>query len=192
MFDGFLGLETVHWGYRIHHFGYSFDIRFRVFSLRHRLILHFDFLVDYCWVGDSWLMMLDSSFWLCIRYPHCGIFPLFSEVPSCCWTVWLSLFIVIEMFDWFWPILYCTLDIHTGAYSPLHDEIMFGQRYIDGWSLLVVYLTTSTSDIILVYIPLSFARFVWAMVWGWMISVSCLPHDFDIGSYTRAYFPIFF
>ena len=31
-----------------HHFGYSFEIRFRVSSLSHRLILHFDFLADYC------------------------------------------------------------------------------------------------------------------------------------------------
>ena len=120
------------------------------------------------------------------------MFPLFSEVPSCYWTAWLFLSMVIEMFDWFWLILYCTSDIHTRAYSPLHDEIMFGQRYIDGWSLLVVYLTTSTSDIILGHIPLSFVRLVWAVVWGWMISVGCLPHDFDIGSYTGAYFPIFF
>ena len=120
------------------------------------------------------------------------MFPLFFGVPSCYWTIWLSLFMVIKMFDWFWWILYCTLDIHTRAYSPLHDEIMFGQWYIDGWSLLVVYLTTSTSDIILGHILLSFARFVWEMVWGWMISVGCLSHDFDIGSYTGAYFPIFF
>ena len=98
----------------------------------------------------------------------------------------------IKMFDWFWQILYCTSDIHTGAYSPLHDEIMFGQRYIDGWSLLVVYLMTLTSDIILKHIPLSFVRLVWAVVWGWMISVGCLSHDFDIGSYTGVYFPIFF
>ena len=33
--------------------------------------------------------------------------------------------------------------------------------------------------------------FVWAVVWGWMVSVGCLPHDFDIGSYTGAYFPHF-
>ena len=137
-------------------------------------------------------MMLDSSFWWCVRYPHWGIFPLFSEVSSCCWMIWLFLSMVIEMFDWFWLILYCTSVIHTGAYFPLHDEFMFGQRYIDGWSLLVVYLTTSTLDIILRHIPLSFTRFVWPLVWGWLISVGCLPHDFDIGSYTGAYFPIFF
>ena len=107
----------------------------------------FDFLADYCWVGDNLLMMLDSSFWLCVRYPHWGIFPIFSEVSSCYWMIWLFLSMVIEMFDWFWRILYCTSDIHIGAYSPLHDEIMFGQRYIDGWSLLVVYLITSTSYI---------------------------------------------
>ena len=115
------------WDCRIlHHFGYSFDSRFRVSSLRHRLILHSDFFADYCWVGDSWLMMLDSSFWLCIKYPHWGIFPLFSEVPSCCWMVWLSLFMVIEMFGRFWQILYYASDIHTGAYSPLIYKIFLG------------------------------------------------------------------
>ena len=31
-----------------HHFGYSFEIRFREPSLRYRLILHSDFLADYC------------------------------------------------------------------------------------------------------------------------------------------------
>ena len=142
-----------------HHFGYSFEIRFRVSPLRHWLTLHSDFLTDYCWVGDSWLMMLDSSFWLCIRYPHWGIFPIFSEVPNCCWTVWLSLFMVIEMFDWFWRILYYTSDIHTGAYPPIHDEIMLGQWYIDGWSLLVDYLMTLTSNIILRHIILFLVRF---------------------------------
>ena len=52
-----------------HHFDYSFEIRFRESSLGYWLILHSDFLADYCWVGDSWLMMLASSF-LCVRYPH--------------------------------------------------------------------------------------------------------------------------
>ena len=113
-----------------HPFGYSFEIRFRESSLRYRLILHPNFLADYCWVGDSRLMMLDSSFWLCVRYPHWGIFPLFSEVSSCCWMIWLFLSMVIEMFDWFWQILYCTSDIHPGTYSPFHDEIMLGQQYI--------------------------------------------------------------
>ena len=45
---------------------------------------------------------------------------------------------------------------------------------------------------ILGHIPLSFTRFVWAVVRGLMISVAYLPHDFDIWSYTEAYFPIFF
>ena len=31
-----------------HHFGYSFEIRFRVSPLRHWLTLHSDFLTDYC------------------------------------------------------------------------------------------------------------------------------------------------
>ena len=51
------------------------------------------------------------------------------------------------MFGWFWQTLYCKSDIHTGAYSPLLDEIVLGQWYEDGWSLFVVCLTISTSDI---------------------------------------------
>ena len=46
--------------------------------------------IDVWWIfefGDSSLMMLDSSFWLCIKYPHWDIFPPFSEVPSCCWMI---------------------------------------------------------------------------------------------------------
>ena len=110
-----------------------------------------------------------------------------------------------------------------------HTPLSLMRLCIDGWSLLVVYLTTSTSDIhIGAYSPFSLVRscsgngtsmddhcwlftsqlrhqipywgifpspwwdFVPAVVWGWMISVGCLPHDFDIGSYTAAYFPIFF
>ena len=74
--------------------------------------------------------------------------------------------------------------------SPWWDYV---RAAVYRWMIvLVVYLTTSTSDIILGHILLSFARFVWEMVWGWMISVGCLSHDFDIGSYTGAYFPIFF
>ena len=51
-----------------------------------------------------------------------------------------------------WSLLFVYLmtltpDIHTGAYSPLLDEIVFGQWYTDGWSLFVVYLMTLTSDI---------------------------------------------
>ena len=101
-----------------HHFGYSFKIRFRVSPLRHWLILHSDFLADYYWVGDSWLVMLDSSFCCALDIHTRAYFSFFSEVPSCCWVVWLPLFMVIKMFDGFWQILYCTSDIHTRAYSP--------------------------------------------------------------------------
>ena len=31
-----------------HHFGYSFEIRFREFSLRYWSVLYSDFLADYC------------------------------------------------------------------------------------------------------------------------------------------------
>ena len=65
------------WDYHIpHYLGYSFEIRFRVSPLRHWSILHSDFLADYYWVEDSWLMMLDSSFG-CASYIHTGAyFPL--------------------------------------------------------------------------------------------------------------------
>ena len=72
-----------------------------------------------------------------------------------------------------------------------HIPLSLMRLCIDGWSLLVVYLTTLTSGIILEHIPLSFVRLVWAVVWGWMIGIGYLPHDFDIRSYTKAYFPIF-
>ena len=108
------------------HFGYSFEIRFRVSPLRHWSIHHSDFLADYCWAEDSWLMMLDSSFG-CALYIHTRAYSLISsEIPSCCWMVWLSLFMVMEMFDWFWHILYCTSDIHTGAYSPSLMRLYLG------------------------------------------------------------------
>ena len=96
------------------------------------------------------------------------------------------------MFDWFWQILYCTSDIHTGAYSPLHDEIMLGQWYIDGWSLLVDYLMTSHQISYWSISPFSWWDFVCVMVWWWMISVGYLPHDFDIISHIGACFPTFF
>ena len=93
-------------------------------------------------------MISDSSFWLSIKYPYWGIFLyFFSEVPSCCWVVWLSLFMVIGMFDGSWQILYCTSDIRTKKYSSLLNEIVFGQWYEDEWSLLSVYLMNLTSDI---------------------------------------------
>ena len=62
------------WDYHIpHHFGYSFEIRFRVSPLRHWSIHHSDFLADYCWAEDSWLMMSDSSFG-CASYIHTGAY----------------------------------------------------------------------------------------------------------------------
>ena len=115
--------------------------------------------MDYCWVGDSWLVMLDSSFFCALDIHTRAYFSFFSEVPSCYWVVWLPLFMVIKMFDGFWQILYCTSDIHTRAYSPFLDEIVFGQWYENGWLVLVVYLTTSTSYIILGHIILSLMRF---------------------------------
>ena len=117
------------------------------------------------WSQFQWsIVELETVDWWCWIHPfdcasdiHIGAyFPFSLRFSSCCWMIWLFLSMIIEMFDCFLRILYCT------------------------------------SDIILGHIPLSFARFVWAVVWGWMISVGCLHHDFDIGSYIGAYFPIFF
>ena len=118
----FLGLETVHWGYRIHHFlvhqtstlghispsrdchiphhfGYSFEVGFRVSPLRHWSILYFDFLADYCWAEDSWLMILDSSFG-------------------------------------------CALYIHTGAYSPFLRDSYLLLYTVRGWMIIVSLFTS--------------------------------------------------
>ena len=115
-----------------------------------------DGLVDYCWAGDNWLMMLDLSF---------------------C----------------------CALNTHTRAYFHLSSRliVVFGQYdypcygYRDVWLIL-------TDSLLYIGYPywgiFSFPcqDFVCTVVWGWIIDVGYLPHDFDIGSYTRAYFPIFF
>ena len=78
------------WDYHIpHHFGYSFEIRFRVSTLGHWSILHSDFLADYCWAEDNWLMMLDSSFG-CALYIHTGAyspFPWDSYLLLCGMTI---------------------------------------------------------------------------------------------------------
>ena len=152
-------LETCFysWDYHIlHHFGYSFEVGFRVSHLRHWSVLYSDFLADYCWAEDSWLMMLDSLFGCALDIHTRAYPPLFSKISICYWTAWLSLFMVIEMFGWFWQTLYYALDYpHWGIFpSPWWDC-------------------------------------VWVVVRGWMIIVCCSPHDFDTGSYTGAYSPIF-
>ena len=164
------------WGHEIRRYLWQFSLgqafvdwlkysRYYVFSYgryfwKHllSLLLGILMLMDF-WVWRQFIDDIGFIILSCIRHPHWGIFPFFYKVPSCCWMVWLSLFTIIEMLDWFWQILYRTSNIHTRAYSSLLGEIMFRQRYIDGWSLLVVYLTTSTSDIILGHIPLSLVRF---------------------------------
>ena len=149
------------WDYHIpHYLGYSFEIRFRVSPSRHWSILHSDFLADYCWVEDSWLMMLDSSFG-CALDIHTRAYLLISLRFLVVLGYVAILFMVTEMLDGFWQILYCASDIHTGAYSPLLDEIVFGQWYEDGWSLFVVCLTTLTSDLILGHISPIFFEYPW-------------------------------
>ena len=65
-----------------------------------------------------------------------------------------------------WSLLFVylttsTSNIHTEAYSPLLDEIVFGQWYEDGWSLFVVRLMTLTSDLILGHIFPIFSEYPW-------------------------------
>ena len=139
------------WDYHVlHHFGYSFEVGFRVSPLRHWSVLHSDFLADYCWAEDSWLMMLDSSFG-------------------------------------------CASYIHTGAYSPFLRDSYLLLYTVRGWMIIVSLFASRLQHpiSILGHIPLSITRFIWAVIWGWMIGDDCLPHDFDIGSYTGAHFPHF-
>ena len=148
---------------------------------------------------DVWLMMSCSL--LCTRYPYWGIFPFCSEILSRGWVVWLSLILIIEMFDWCYQVidwcwqmsgwwchvLYYVPDVHTGSYSPLLDDI--AHRW-----MIIVSCLAHDSDII--YYTGAYCSpwwdFVCAVVWGWMIGVGYLPHDFEIRSYIGAYFPIFF
>ena len=92
------------------------------------------------------------------------------------------------MLGWRCHILYCVPYVHTGAYSTLLDEIVHS-----GWLLLVVYLMISTTDIHTRENSPPLNEIVFGVaVHRWMIIVGCLSHDFDIKSYTGAYFPIFF
>ena len=88
-------------------------------------------LIDF-WVWRQFIEDIGFVLWLCIIYSHWGIFPPSLEIPICYCAVWLSLFMVIEMFGWFWQTLYCTSDIHTRAYSPLLDEIVHRWMIIVG------------------------------------------------------------
>ena len=91
------------------------------------------------------------------------------------------------MLGWRCHILYCVPYVHTGAYSTLLDEIVHS-----GWLLLVVYLMISTTDIHTRENSPPLNEIVFGVaVHRWMIIVGCLSHDFDIKSYTGAYFPIF-
>ena len=159
--------------------------------LRHWSVLHSDFLADCCWAEDSWLMMLDSPFG-CALDIHTGAYPPFSEIPICYWTAWLSLFMVIEMFGCSWQTLYCALDYpHWGIFpSPWWDCVW---TVVRGWMIVVsLFASRLRRPIsILGHIPLSITRFIWVVIWGWMISVGWLAYDFDVRSYTGAYFPHF-
>ena len=136
-----------------HHFGYSFEIRFRVSPLRHWSILHSDFLADYCWAEDSWLMMLDSFFG-CAFDIHTGAYlplsPRFLVVFGLCG------YPIHGYRDAWWILigsLLCIRYPYWGIFpSPLRD--LFGQWYEDGWLMSVVDLMTLISDLILGYISL--------------------------------------
>ena len=124
------------WDYHIpHHFGYSFEIRFGVSSLRHWSIHHSDFLADYCWAEDSWLMMLDSSFG-CASYIHTGAYsPPSSEILIC----------YCIRYEDGWSLLVCSphdfdIRLSTLGHIPLSLMRLYlgsDMRMDDGWSLLV-------------------------------------------------------
>ena len=153
----------------------------------------------------SWRQSIDDIGFillLCIRYPHCGIFPLCYEILSRGWVMWLSLILIIEMFDWCYEeidwcwqmfgwrchVFYCVPNIHIGAYFPLFDEI------VHRWMIIVGCLPYDF-DIKYPYwgiFPSPWWYFVCAVVWRWIIGVVYLSHDLDIRSFTGAYFLIFF
>ena len=174
-----------------HHFGYSFEIRFREFSLRYWSVLYSDFLADYCWAEDSWLMMLDSLFG-CALDIHTGAYPPFF------WDSYLLLdgmTIFIHGYRDVWLILTDSLLYirypHWGILPPPWWDCIWA--VVRGW-MIIVYCLPHDFDIGYPYwgiFPSPWRDFVWVVVRGWMISVGCLPHDFDIGSYTGAYFPHF-
>ena len=91
------------------------------------------------------------------------------------------------MLGWRCHVLYCVLDVHTGAYSHILDEI------VHRWMIIVGCLSHDSDIIYYAGVYCSpWWDFLCAVVRGWMIGVGYLPHDFDIRSYTMAYFPIFF
>ena len=152
-----------------------------------------------------WLIDVDRclvvNVMLCTKYPYWGIFPLCFEILGHGWVVWLSLILIIEMFDWCYQVidwhwqmlgwrchvLYYVPNVHIGAYSPVLDEI------VHRWIIIVSCLPLDSN--IRYYIEAYYSPwwdFVCPVVRGWMIGVGYLPHDFDIRSYIRAYFLIFF
>ena len=87
----------------------------------------------------------------------------------------------------------CASYIHTGAYSPLLRDSYLLLYTIRGWMIIVSLFASRLRHpmSILGHIPLSIARFIRAVIWGWMIGVDCLAYDFDIRSHIGAYFPTF-
>ena len=129
--------------------------------------------IDVWWIfefGDSLLMISNSSFCHALdihtrvyfpfslrflivvgQYPYWGIF--YSPWWDCVRVAVHRWMIIVGCLSHDFDIKY-----YTRAYSLLFDEIVFGWWYIVGWSLLVVYLMTSTSYIILGHIPFSLMR----------------------------------
>ena len=86
-----------------------------------------------------WILSLETVHWWYRIHPFVvyqistlGHISHFLWGSYCCWTVWLFLFMVLEMFDGSWQILYCTSDTHTVAYS-LSVEI-----YRSSWSCMFI------------------------------------------------------
>ena len=139
---------------------------------------------------NVWLTMSCSL--LCTRYPCWGIFPPFFKVPSYCWTVWLPLFMVIELFDdldrfftvhqksILGHIPLSSIRLYLGSGTRMDDQCWLFTSRLRHHTLYWGIFSSSCRD------------FVCTVVWGWMIDVGYLPHDFDIRSYTGTYFPILF
>ena len=170
------------WGHEIRRYLWQFSLgqafvdwlkysRYYVFSYGRYFWKHLVSLsclaYDVWWIfefGDSSLMISDSSFCrasdIHIRayYPFSLRFlVVVGRYPY--WRIFLSPWwdcVRAAIHKWM-NIVGClphNFDIgyHIGAYSPLFGEILFGQWYEDGWYVLVIYLTTLISDLILGHI----------------------------------------
>ena len=137
-------------------------------------------LLDF-WVGDNQLIMLDSSF-CCALDIHTGAYFPFAlrslVVVGLCGYPWSwSLRCLIDVIKWLIDVDRCLVNdvmffivyqISILGHIPLSSM----RLYEDGWSLLVVFLMTPTSDTILGHtVLLDEILFVWWYEDGWLMLV---------------------